>query len=238
MTYKKPYTATGYQLAEQPSGTARLHSPDLILKHLENVNNRMTTESPSVLQLMYDSLPVRECNEQLGNKPPLVGCQAVDVRLFPGQAVKTVKADVKGVNEVIRSLLMASHGFGPKVFDTYRCAGAQQIVLKMERLDGTLTEWLDEHQDDRKACIQQLEECVRLFEAAKKAGLVNTDFHKGNIMFKQDSIGAIRWFMIDHGRTIRSTPLYKGDENQVPYHLSRNLARLRQGKGIAWGTTQ
>ena len=95
------------------------------------------------------------------------------------------------------------HRVGPRVYSIFK--GRNSVVLVMERLDGSLTEWLrtSPGRAERRAALDEIR---RLFQTLHGYKLYHADVHTGNIMHTGGP--PLQWYLIDFGWTHGSGKLF------------------------------
>lgn len=199
---------------------------NLKIPSLTNTDVNRFYEGAPLLQAVYDSLPVRECLREFPEYPAIHGASALYVGLKSGRFVKAVKADVIGVNELVRSLQMASVGVGPAVLDAYLCVRGTQLHMEFERLEGTLSQYLAEHRNEVQMCIAALEMVNRVLQVARAQGFTSLDFKHDNVMYKFHPDGTLQWYLIDFGDSLRLASGSKQHHVSVNWNLRQYRDRL------------
>ena len=175
---------------------------NIVIPSLVKSNINRFYEEPSMLQSVYNTLPVKQCESEFREYPTVRGVCAMYVGFRGDRFVKALPADISGVNEVVRSMHMADIGVGPKVLDVYLCIGGKRLHLEYEKLDGTMTEYLKSHRHDVQACIAALQKVNVLLRIARAHNMKTLDFKYDNVMYKHRA-AEVQWYLIDFGMSIR-----------------------------------
>lgn len=199
-------------------------------------NQNIEYESSWVFHEIYKWLSHKICKEPLTGKQPLIkGQMAIATWLLPDRFVKTLLIDREGLNELVRSLQMQKYKLGPIVLDAYLCekgSYGEKMQIEYELLDGTMIELLRNNINDPSFCIKQLKNVQNLCLRAHKIGLIQTDFHYGNIMYKKKNINnnILRWYFIDFRSTIRLKNNSKNNMVKKIYDdIEHDINRLKNG---------
>lgn len=95
------------------------------------------------------------------------------------------------------------HRIGPQVYSVFN--GRNSVVLVMERLDGSLTEWLRTSPGPSERHVA-LDEIRALFQTLHGYKLYHADVHTDNIMHTRGP--PFQWYLIDFGWTHGSGKLF------------------------------
>lgn len=192
-------------------------------------------ENARTLFIAYNKLPVRgdfmPCKAP-GTPPKHTGNMAT-VWIEKDRAVKELEMNPLTLNEFVRSLLMQESGVGPAVLDAYQCGNYNVFRIEYELLDGTMSQFLHDHDGDRALCEQELRKALQVYETACAKGFYHKDMHADNMMYKVQANQRLQWYMIDFGEVHRGGTSQPGQQTA----LHARLANL-ETNGLRLAKTQ
>lgn len=151
-------------------------------------------------------VPLEECNPPYEKLKPLgrglygaVFLVKRDDKFF---ALKEFHSCFAFRAEIVALAQLGEQSFVPTLYDSFVCLRGLRNTYSfvMEKLDGTLLDFVKEHIGDTDVPASQLDALLGMLQGAEEVmrsiGMNNTDIHPGNVMFKDE--GRI-WKLIDFG---------------------------------------